>query len=294
MVSNQRTISAVLLVFVFLAGGSSTAHAWSRFGHEVVGHLAEQELSPPARAAVAALLDGETLASVGAWADEVRPQRPDTAPLHYLNGPIDRLIPGASDFASPRGNVYSAVLGYSARLVEPSVPQHERVEALKFLVHFVADLHQPLHVGFREDRGANDFAVVYRDRLINLHRYWDNEIFDEPREQLGSHAYAAWLLAHFSDDDRTRWVTLAAPRDWVIEARRLLFNGLYPRPRSDAGQAAHPQIAVIDESYIEVWRPVAERQLARAGARLAWTLNQLFETGQSPFEAAPVPVPPTP
>ncbi|MGY6554280.1 MAG: S1/P1 nuclease [Wenzhouxiangella sp.] len=281
-----------LLGLIFLLLSASPAQAWSRFGHEVAGHLAYHDLSPAARAAVADLLGEETLASVGSWADQVRSERPETAPMHFMNGPIDVLVPSEADFTVPQGNVYSAILGYSQMLVDESLPRSERVEALKFLVHFVADLHQPLHVGFLEDRGANDVPVLYRGEVINLHRYWDNEIFDKPRLRFDSREYAAVLLARFGDHERATWAEQSNPRDWVIEARRYIFSGIYPKPRSDATTADHGPIPVIDASYAAVWLPVAERQLARTGARLAWTLNQLFETGESPFADPPIPFPP--
>lgn len=288
---HYRASAAGLLAICLLLLSATSAHAWSRFGHEVAGYLAEHDLSPPARAAVADLLGDESLASVGSWADEVRRDRPATAPMHFMNGPVDVLEPSESDFSLPQGNVYSAILGYSQMVVDESLPRIDRVEALKFLVHFVADLHQPLHVGFLEDRGANDVPVIYRDDVINLHRYWDNEIFDRPRKRFDSREYAAVLLARFSDHERKAWAENSNPRDWVIEARRLIFNGLYPRPRSDDRTAEHGLIPVIDDSYAEVWLPVAERQIARSGARLAWTLNQLFENGASPFADPPIPFP---
>ena len=273
---------------------SSSAHGWSRFGHEVVGHLAEYELTPAARDRIADLLGEHSLADVASWADEVRPDRPETAPLHYVNGPLDRLVPHKTDFDLPRGNVYSAVLGYAGRIVDDSLPERERVEALKFFVHFVGDLHQPLHAGFAEDRGANDVPVLYRGEMINLHRYWDNEILDHAQSRFSSREFGAVLYDRFSDREREIWRGEDDPRAWVIEARRLIFNGLYPRPRSDAVAEGHDPVAVIDESYAEVWRPVAELQLARSGARLAGALNYVFDAGESPFSPPPIPFPPQP
>ncbi len=292
MIRSPLAALAVLVAAILLVMSTGSAHAWSRFGHEVAGYLAHHDLSPEARTAVAELLGDDTLASVGSWADEVRRERPETAPLHFMNGPADVLEPSESDFNVPQGNVYSAILGYSRMVADESLPTAERVEALKFLVHFVADLHQPLHVGFLEDRGANDVPVLYRGEVISLHRYWDNEIFDGPRQRFNSREYAAVLLARFGDHERAAWAEQSNPRDWVIEARRLIFNGLYPRSREDATTADHGPIPVIDDSYAEVWLPVAERQIARTGARLAWTLNQLFETGESPFADPPIPFPP--
>lgn len=294
MIRFRLLVSASLLALVLFQFCAVPAHAWSRFGHEVAGHLASYELTAAARSGVTELLGEETLASIGSWADEVRRDRPETAPMHFLNGPVDVLVPTEEDFAIAQGNVYSAILGYSQLVVDESLSRTERAEALKFLVHFVADLHQPLHVGFLQDRGANDVPVLYRGEIINLHRYWDNEIFDGPRERFDSRAYAAILMARFGDHERGAWTGVSNPRDWVIEARRLIFNGIYPRPRSDAATTGHALIPVIDDSYAEVWLPVAERQLARTGARLAWTLNQLFESGESPFADPPIPFPPQP
>lgn len=292
MLRPRLAFPASLLVAALLLLSAAPVHAWSRFGHEVAGHLVYHDLSPAARAAVAELLGDETLASIGSWGDEVRRDRPETAPMHFMNGPMDVLVPSEADFSVPQGNVYSAILGYSQRLVDQSLPQIERVEALKFLVHFAADLHQPLHVGFLEDRGANDVPVLYQGELINLHRYWDNEIFEGPRQRFDSREYAAVLMARFVDHERAAWIEKSDPRDWVIEARRLIFNGIYPMPRRDAATTEHERIAVIDDSYAKVWLPVAERQIARSGARLAWTLNQLFENGKSPFADPPIPFPP--
>ncbi|MEE4637525.1 MAG: S1/P1 nuclease [Wenzhouxiangella sp.] len=299
----SRALSALFLAaIIFALSVPVPVLAWSRFAHEATGYLAEGDLSPTARAAVAELLDGRTLADVGSWADEVRPDRPETVPLHYVNGPLDTLVPTEVDFDLPQGNVYSAVLGYSQILADVDQPRAQRIEALKFLVHFLADLHQPLHSGFAQDRGANDVPVLYRGEVINLHRYWDNQIFAVVQADFDSREFAAVLRARHGDHERRAWA-ISSPREWVIEARRLIFNGLYPRPRGDALQhlapaelppGIEPPIAVLDESYRSVWQPVAEQQIARAAARLAAALNHIFESGRSPFEAPPIPFPPAP
>lgn len=268
------------------------AWPWSRYAHELVGYLAMQDLSSEARAGVVALLGDDNLARVGSWADEVRPDRPETGPLHYVNGPVDALFPAEADYALAQGNVYSAILGYAPRVVDVDLPVTERAEALKFLVHFLADLHQPLHAGFAEDRGANLVPVIYRGETLNLHRYWDNEILDPHRERYSAAGLAAILHHRHSDAERDQWAAEFDVRAWVVEARAYLFNGLYPLPRRDHGTDEEDAVMVLDESYREVWLPVAERQLARAGARLAAGLNALFETGTSPYAQSPVAMPP--
>ncbi len=288
-------VAALLLV-------SAQALAWSSYGHETVGHLAEKDLTPNARLAVSSLLDGQTLAQVGSWADQVRPDRPETFPLHFVNGPLDEVVPLDTDLNLPQGTVYTAVLGYSHILADANQPREDRVEALKFLIHFLADLHQPLHSGFLEDRGGNDEPVIYRGEVINLHRYWDHDIFADRQAGFDSRELAAVLRFQYGQHDRRAWA-MSSPREWVVEARELIFSGLYPRRRSGVLSAVPPTevpqevaepIAVMDDSYRRVWQPVAELQLARAGARLAATLNAIFDSGQSPFPAPAIVFPPVP
>ncbi len=281
-----RLFTLILLLLPALAW------PWGRYGHEVIGYLAMQDLSAEARAGVVALLGDDNLARIGSWADEVRPERPETGPLHFVNGPVDALMPGEEDFALAQGNVYSAVLGFAPRIVDADLSDAERREALKFLVHFIGDLHQPLHAGFAEDRGGNRIPVLYRGEWLNLHRYWDVEILDPHRERFDASGLAAILHHHFSDAERAEWAAEFDVRVWVVEARAYLFNGLYPMPRSDHGADEEGPTMVLDESYREVWLPVAERQLARAGARLAAGLNALFESDSTPYTESPVAMPP--
>ena len=261
------------------------AAAWSGYGHEVVSHLATYHLSPEAKRAVDELLEGETLPDIGSWADQVRNDRPATAPFHYVNGPRDRLVPRESDFSLPEGSVYAAVLGYAEQVVDDSMSRSERAEALKFLVHFIGDLHQPLHAGFGDDRGGNDFPVLLDGEMSNLHRYWDHDILAPYLNDYSAAEFAAILHHGHRDDGNSRSMD---PRDWVVEARRYVFAGLYPVPRRDP-PVERGEVAVLDDAYRDVWLPVAERQLVRAGRRVAATLNAIFEHGESPFEAPPSP-----
>ncbi len=281
-----RLFTLILLILPALAW------PWGRYGHEVVSYLAMQDLTEEARAGVQALLGDENLARIGSWADEVRSDRPETGPLHFVNGPVDALMPREQDFNLAQGNVYSAILGFAPRVVDADLSDRERREALKFLVHFVGDLHQPLHAGFAEDRGGNSIPVLYRGEWLNLHRYWDIEILDPHRERFDAAGLAAILHHRFSDAERAEWAAEFDVRVWVVEARAYLFNGLYPMPRSDHGADEEGPTMVLDESYREVWLPVAERQLARAGARLAAGLNAMFESGSSPYAESPVAMPP--
>ncbi len=256
----------------------SNAHAWSRYGHEAIGYLAERHLTPEASAFVEELLGEETLGSVAAWADQVRGDRRDTAPYHYVNGPRDRLVPREEDLHLPQGTVYTAILMYQDQLMDEDLSRDARIEALKFLVHFVGDVHQPLHTGFADDLGGNRFQVIYRDEPFNIHRYWDLNIIEPRLDRLSSSAYAAYLDEVFATAQKTLWISQTDPKPWVTEARRYLFAGLYPVPQRyeyDSGRDRTEPVPVMDETYREVWMPTAEIQIARAGLRLAGILNGL-------------------
>src|SRR5262249_27997043 len=150
------------------------AGAFGPDGHRIAGLLAEPRLCPAARAEVAALTGGEPLAELGLWADMIREERPESAPWHYMN--IADLRPGGESRAAvaayrspPEGDVLSAIDRFFTALSNRSLPETQRLDALRFLVHFVVDVHQPLHVGRVEDRGGNQIDVRYGDKVVNLH-----------------------------------------------------------------------------------------------------------------------------
>ncbi|HMB43756.1 MAG TPA: S1/P1 nuclease, partial [Luteimonas sp.] len=173
--------------------------AFGPLGHRIVGQLAERQLTPTAIAQVKQLLADEpesSLAGVSDWADQLRDTDPDrgkqTARWHYINFPRgDCAYAPARD--CPDGNcVIAAINRNFLALADRSRSNAERAEALKFLVHFVADVHQPLHAGYKDDRGGNDFQISYKGAGWNLHSVWDSLIID--RRHLDDATYTATLM----------------------------------------------------------------------------------------------------
>ncbi len=279
LLSSRLGLLGPMLLVVLTMSLSANALGWSRYGHETTGYLAMRHLTPEAKAQIDAILGEETLGSVGAWADQVRGDRRETAPYHYVNGPRDELHPSHEDLHLPQGTVYTAILMYRDQLLDESLSDEQRKEALKFLVHFVSDIHQPLHTGFADDLGGNRFEVVYRDEPFNIHRYWDLNIIEPRLDRFSSAEYAAYLDNSFSDDEKNLWITQTDPEPWVVESRRYLFAGLYPVPQRyefDSGRVRTEPVPVMDDTYREVWMPAAELQLTRSGLRLAGMLNEVF------------------
>ena len=177
--------SPCVLALVFVAAAAPTpAAAFGPAGHRIAGLLAEPALCPAARREVEALGRGESLAELGLWADGIReqPEWRQSAPWHYLNV-ADAPGPAAAAAIRafrhpPEGDVLAAIERFRAELADRGRPEAQRAAALKFLVHFVVDLHQPLHVGRAEDRGGNTIDVVYGETVVSLHGFWDADVLE--------------------------------------------------------------------------------------------------------------------
>ena len=275
-------VSAVAAVLV-----SSPALAWGKTGHRVVAAIADTQLSGLARAHVEQILGpGETLDEAANWPDEMR-SAPGTfwqktaTPWHYvtLNGII-------YDHAPPEGDALEALNRFSKTLQDPNASLADKQTALRFVVHIVGDLHQPLHNGKCCDRGGNDVKVTWFGKPTNLHAAWDSQLVDE--EQLSFTELAAKLERHISPEDVMKWWDIN-PRDWISESAEIR-DTLYPTARNlpkpvKGKKVKKGQPVLPDLSYFYVYKftPVMERRLSQGGVRLAAYLNAIF--------AEPRPVP---
>jgi hypothetical protein len=240
------------------------AAAWGPQGHRVAGAMTGDRLAPGAAAAVRAIVGDETLAEASTWADRMRS---DPAPFwqreagayHYVNIPA-----GAKRYdprrAPARGDAFTALAQFRQELEDPSTPAPRRALALRFALHIIQDLHQPLHAGGRDDRGGNDFAVTVAGRRSNLHRLWDSGLLASGRAS--DQRLRARLEARYGDELAGPWRE-PDPETWIAESLAL-SRDLYPASAS------------IDTAYLERFRPVAERRIAQAAARGAAWLNALY------------------
>lgn len=265
-----------LLPLIALLLLASPAFGWSKQGHQLVGELAERDLTPAALQQVRGLLEGETdpsLAGVAMWADEIRAagtelgQRSRT--WHYIN--FDR---NGCDYQParecPDGNCVIGAINTQARILgDTGRSLQERREALKFVVHFVGDAHQPMHAGFRDDRGGNNFQLRYRrkgsllDEGSNLHGIWDFWLLRSA--YLDNAAYVERLLATPAPADPTLDADNPAA-EWTLESCRLI-----------ASAAVYPPRRRIDDAYVEKHRPLAEQRIRLAGIRLARVINAALD-----------------
>ncbi len=257
--------SLIAAFFVLLLSASSV-FGWGRDGHAVISEIAHRELSPEARERVTEILGGKHMVEVGSWADEVRrqPMYRWSAPLHYSNIP-----PGEPAFvferhSPPEGCAVAAIKRFSEELVDPALTDEQRREALKFLIHFVGDIHQPLHAGFAHDRGGNDIQVQLLGRAFNLHAVWDSGLM-RAAEVGPWPEYAERLHARITDHQCDAWSELD-PEVWTTESYQLAVTFAY----------AIPGDGRLDEEYVARNIAIVDARLSTAGVRLALLLNELL------------------
>lgn len=256
-----RTL-ATLLVAIF----TQAAWGWGALGHMVVGQIAENNLSPEARQAIHKLLPDLSLADVANWADSVKntPQWIHTKPWHFVN------VPDGEDYATTEhghdGDVVQGIIQMVKIIKDAKASQAEKADALKFIVHFMGDIHQPLHVGRPEDQGGNTLRVTFEGRRTNLHSLWDTiMIMKFPMDHV---QYAAYLEAQSF-----------LPLPYEVSAfpyTQIIFECMNAREAIYDFPDVAPQAAVLDLSYFKKNQNLMNEQLLTGGRRLGILLNSLF------------------
>ena len=235
---------------------ASAAHAWGNQGHQVVALIAQAQLTPKARTEVDRLLaqePGETLASISTWADEHRNQT--TAGWHYVNFPRDacQYVPERD---CPDGNCVVGAIQRHLEVLASTGPDDKRLSALKYLVHFVGDVHQPLHAGYLDDKGGNMYQLQAFKRGSNLHAVWDTGLIKNLNQSSDG------LAERLSKGSAATVASNLSPGVAAEESCRIVASdGYYPARK-------------LGQDYVDRFTPVAEQRIRIAGDRLAGILNR--------------------
>lgn len=259
-----RRVAALLLLAVPLA-----AQAWGFEGHKLIASLAERQLSPAARAEVQRLLaqePGATMASVSTWADEHR--SPTTGPWHYVNFPAGDCSYVPVRDCADGACVIEALHRQTARLKSRRNDDAERLLALKYVIHFVGDIHQPLHAGHAHDKGGNSHQLQAFGRGSNLHSLWDTGLI--MNRDGGAQALREQLAGA-----PAREASPAAPRAaaWALESCRIVAQtDFYPEGRH------------VGAEYRDAHAATLEARLQAAAERLAAALNEALGAGGAAAE----------
>jgi nuclease S1 len=298
----------------------SPAFAWGCKGHQIVALIAENHLNPNTRAMVKEILDAapidsalkrycgesglDAFADSSTWADDERSIRPETASLHYLDIPRGSAKADVAKFCAAEGCVTSAIEAQLAILRDPAASVQARGDALRFLIHFVGDMHQPLHLTTNNDRGGNCVPISFfevqpsltnaqkEDYRPNLHSVWDTDIIERFSQGQTPQQMADSLKKKYQSQ-RIAWQS--APIRvfaWAWESHQLAEATAYRKlPTKISIEAVQPvatcaddnhistrMLALherVDEKYQAAAALVAEQQLVKAGVRLAMLLNSL-------------------
>jgi hypothetical protein len=261
-----------LLLVCLLAGRA--IYAWGSAGHKVVAQIAETRLDPQAAAEVRQILGPDrSLVDIANLADDVRDRRPETEHWHFVDIPLDATAYDPARDCPGGQCIVGAIERFRRELATPGLPLETRFDALYNLVHFVGDLHQPLHCVDHHDRGGNDLKVEFLGKPGNLHRVWDSGILDWILHyRPGRWELLARRLGRISRTEQAAW-SGGSPEQWAMESHDLARDVVYRFPRTPSGPVA------LGRAYVQRSAPVVREQLAKAGIRLAYLLNQTLGGG---------------
>jgi hypothetical protein len=258
------------LVLLSLLLFSNNIFAWGAIGHRIVGKIAEDNLSQKAKESIAQLIPGQTLADVSTWADMIRsdPNWAVAKPWHYLDIPDGQTYDGSS--APPEGNVVTAITAMINTIKNQTSSTLEKQNALKFIVHFVGDIHQPLHAGRPEDRGGNTIKVSLIGRSMNLHSAWDSGMIDY--QKIGYAEYAAKLQSLPLAEKEFNYDLSEISFSQIINEAMNYRAKIYDFSRGDGAG-----VVTLTEAYIKSNLPFHDQRLLIGGKRLAFLLNSIYK-----------------
>jgi len=249
-----------LLIFVFVLV-SIEASSWGKTGHRIVGAIAEYHLSKKTRKEIKKIMGNESLASASTWMDFIKSESSwDHAnPWHYCTIPGNMTYEEAG--TPEEGDVVATIGRLISELESRQFTDGDERVAIRFLVHLIGDIHQPLHVGNGEDRGGNDVKVKWFRSGRNLHSVWDSGIIDG--EQM---SYTEWVEAinHATEMQVSDWQN-ATTLDWAYESRDFRKQ-VYSLPENKS----------LSYRYVYDNIELVNLRLLQAGVRLAGVLNRIY------------------
>ncbi len=262
MKNNIIVLLLIATVHCFANYNCTSKIEWGPTGHRAVGEIAEQYLTKKAHKKIQNLLDGQSLALVSTYGDEIKSddRYKKFSAWHYVNFPFDSKYENSEK--NPQGDIIQGIAHCIKVLEDENSSVEDQVFYLKFLVHLMGDLHQPLHVGKAEDKGGNDFQVRWHNKGSNLHRVWDSDMINSWGM---SYTELAINSPRLSKDD-LKLINRGNVLDWTYESQKLAKE-VY-------------QSAKIGEKlgyrYSYQYVGVVRIQLQKAGIRLAKVLNNIY------------------
>lgn len=253
----------ILLLLVCLLSNSIIASEdWGKIGHRAVGEIAEKYLSKKAEKEISDLLKGHSLAFVANYGDDIKSDRQYDSykPWHYVNFPFGEKY--ETHPHNENGDIIQGIEKCISVLKNENAPREEKVFYLKMLVHFMGDLHQPLHIGLEDDKGGNDFQVRWFSDGTNLHTVWDYKMLDFYEMSYTELAENTDVLSK----QQVEAIKAGSVLDWMYESRALCQD-IYKN--TEIGEK-------LGYEYMYNYMDTLRFQLQKGGIRLAKVLNEIF------------------
>jgi len=250
------------LTILCLPGTSFASDFWGPTGHRATGEIAEKHLKRSVKRKIEKLLNGQSLAFVSTYADQIKSDREYDKyyTWHFVNMPFDKTYEESEK--NPRGDIITGINKCIEVLKDNNSSNEDKAFFLKMLVHFLGDLHQPLHIGRAEDKGGNDIQVRWFNNGTNLHRVWDENMIQE------------WKMSYLE--------LAANTEDLSKEQIKVIQNGSVMDWMRDTRKLTKPvyESATVGEKlryrYSYDHFPTVRKQLQKGGLRLAKLLNDIF------------------
>ena len=262
---NTRILKKIFIA-VFFIFGIAEASAWGVTGHRIVAEIAENHLTNRAKRKLKKLIGKQKLAYWANWPDNVRnsPEWKNTSTWHYVNIPPqeskEQFIEQLKNNNKP--NIYTAIQNVKGIIVDKNTPDADREIYLRFLVHFLGDMMQPMHTGREEDLGGNLIKIQFFKKDTNLHSLWDSGLIDNTKY---SYTEFARVLDVKSKEEIQK-IQRGSLEDWLYESHQAA-NQLYASVKPGENYSY---------DYQEQYKDLLERQLLHAGLRLAKILNEVL------------------
>ncbi|HSI70200.1 MAG TPA: S1/P1 nuclease [Gillisia sp.] len=259
----MKILAICLFLFTLSFNSYANNFDWGQNGHRATGQIAEDLLSPKAKKEVFKILQGKSLAMVSTYADEIKSDSRyrEFNPWHYVNLPEGETVYGP-ETAAPEGDLLMAIRKCVDILKDNNTNREDKEFYLMMLVHFIGDLHQPLHAGRGEDKGGNDIQVRWFNEGTNLHRLWDSNMINSYQM---SYTELADNQAYLSPKKRKE-LGSGSFEDWMYESKALALE-IYAS--AEVGEK-------LGYRYMYDWFPVVQEQLQKGGVRLARVLNEIY------------------
>ncbi len=251
--STKLAFSVVVLTLLF-AAFPSNVHAWGSKGHQIIARIANQRLSARARKGIADLLKGQSLEAASTWADLQR----SSQTFHFVAIPSDGKGYDRRSHCANDNCLIEKIKYYREILQDAKQSTASRADALKYVLHLIGDLHQPFHC---TDKHGNNVRITFNNLSTNLHKLWDDDMIATAKMSVDS--YARMIENDGKAAQTTYNVARGTVVDWALESNSI-------------ARGASPGNGVLGDKYYQNNKEILDRQLYRAGVRLAAILNDIF------------------